>query len=410
MSPPARAIEWPAALLLPPARGVALRADDRWRFDPRALDTVSGGIVWGRAPLPAGAGKGSALDAALRREIALRRVRREAAKRRLAASVHRISATGAGGPKDWVRRAARGGALVELASPDAQPRLLDAIARAAGAALPAGTLRLGSGGAALARVRLTDGTDALLRMAPAGSPGDPSMTAARLDALAAAHVDLVPRLRGAGAIAGIAWTVESLLPGRRPRRVSAACARDAAAFCALLPKGTGSPTAPREDLTALATVLDGRAPALRRLINELEGRLGAVPAVMRHGDLWAGNLLVSGGRLRGVVDWDSGHPNAVPGTDILQLIATERRRRGGLALGEVWLQRPWRWTEFATATESYWPAVGLRLTDELAELLALAWWATETAGTLRRLPHRAADGQWLAANVDPVLSTMSRCL
>jgi hypothetical protein len=383
--------------------------DGRWRFNPEALDPTIDAVVWGRPSQPAGAGMPSAACSALRREIALWRARHAPTGRFRPAGVHRISGTAiAGGAKGRALRALRAGALVGLTTPDAGPRLLDVIAEAAGAAtLRGAALRLGSGGAALARVSLIDGTQALLRMAPAGSPADPAPTALRLRALAATGVDRIPCLRGIGETGGIAWTAESVLPGRRPQRVSLTLAQDAAAFCARLPAAGAAPTAPGEDLAAVAELLRDHATALRRLAGEVERSLGTVPAVLRHGDLWAGNLLVSGGCLRGVVDWDAAHPLAMPGADLLQLIATERRRRKGLTLGEVWLQRPWRWPQFTVVTESYWPAVGLRLTGELAELLAVAWWATETSGTLRRLPHRASDGRWLAANIDPVLAALA---
>jgi hypothetical protein len=405
-------LEWPAALFLPAGGrdpGAVVPAGSRWRLDPQVLRHTSGTVVWGRLPLPAGTGTRRVLDTALRREIALWRVRHDPARRHHAAGVYRLPAPtmAAGGVRGWARRALRGGTLVEFAAPNAGPRLLDVIAHVAGANLPVTAIRLGSGGAALARVSLRDGTDALLRMAPAGSPGDPSAAATWLQALAAIPVDMAPRLRGLGEVGGIAWTVESLVPGRRPRRVTPACAHDVAALCASLPKAAGAPTAPTEDLTTLASILDDRAPALHRLIDELERSLGTVCAVMRHGDLWAGNLLMSGGRLSGVVDWDAAHLKAMPGADLLQLVASEHRRRNRLELGEVWLQRPWRWPAFVGVTESYWPAVGLRMTDELIDLLAIAWWATETAGTLRRFPYRATDDRWLTANIEPVLATLS---
>ncbi len=379
---------WPAVLLLPVA-GVE---------DARA--------VWGRLPLPSGTSKRHALQASFRREVALLTLRRGAHGPVRTAGIHRLSPLSprAGGIKHWAHRALHSGVLVELGPVGGAPRLIDVIAEASGAAARVSSLRLGSGGAALARVSLAAGASALIRMAPVGTPGDPTPTAARLEALAACRLDLVPRLLSAGETAGIAWAAESLMPGARPRRVSPSLARDAASFCATLPATEGTPTAPAEDLATLVTLLPDRAPALRRIAGGMH-RV-PVPAVMRHGDLWAGNLLAAHGRLSGVVDWDAAHPLAMPGTDLLQLIATDHRRRR-LPLGTVWLQRPWRWPQFTTAARHYWPHVGVQPTDDLGELLAIAWWAGEVAGTLRRLPHRAADAPWLSANIDPVIAALA---
>ncbi|MGH8930437.1 MAG: hypothetical protein ACRDZO_07335 [Egibacteraceae bacterium] len=399
---------WPAVLLLP-ADGAE---------DARA--------VWGCLPLPSGTSKRQSLQASLRRELTLLILRRGAHGPVRTAGIHRLSplTPRAGGLKHWAHRVLHSGVLVEL-GPDAStasrpsspapaggpaggaPRLLDVIAEATGAATRVTSLRLGSGGAALARVSLAGGRVALLRMAPAGSPADPTPTAARLQTLAHHRLDLAPRLLSAGETAGIAWTAESLMPGARPRRVSPSLARDAAIFCATLPATEGTPTAPAEDLETLAALLPDRAPTLRRITGDMRRALLPVPAVMRHGDLWAGNLLVEHGKLSGVVDWDAAHPLAMPGTDLLQLIATDRRRRRRLPLGTVWLQRPWRWPQFTTATRHYWAHVGVRSTDDLGELLAIAWWAGEIAGTLRRLPHRATDDPWLSANVDPVIAALT---
>lgn len=382
---------WPAVLLLPPEGAEDARA------------------VWGRLPLPTGTSKRRSLQASFRREVALLTLRRGAQGPVRTAGIHRLSplTPRAGGLKHWAHRVLHSGVLVELGPAGGAPRLLDVIAEATGAATRVTSLRLGSGGAALARVSLAGGGTALLRMAPAGSPADPTPTAARLQALAHHRLDLVPRLLSAGETAAIAWTAESLMPGARPRRVSPSLARDAAIFCATLPATEGTPTAPAEDLATLAALLPDRAPALRRITSDMHRALSPVPAVMRHGDLWAGNLLVEHGKLSGVVDWDAAHPLAMPGTDLLQLIATDRRRRRRLPLGTVWLQRPWRWPQFTTAARHYWPHVGVPSTDDLGELLAIAWWAGEIAGTLRRLPHRAADDPWLSANIDPVIAALA---
>jgi aminoglycoside phosphotransferase (APT) family kinase protein len=134
--------------------------------------------------------------------------------------------------------------------------------------------------------------------------------------------------------------------------------------------------------------------------------LRGLPAVHRHGDLWSGNLLVDRGRLAGLVDWDAAHPLGVPGSDLVQLLATDARRRAHQPLGQAFVARPWRSTAFRKATAGYWTATGTAPEARLLDAAGLAWWATEVHHTLVRLPHRAADERWITTNVDAVLTAL----
>jgi hypothetical protein len=55
----------------------------------------------------------------------------------------------------------------------------------------------------------------------------------------------------------------------------------------------------------------------QRLARDLAG----VPLGRQHGDFWNENLIVAGGRLRGVVDWDWSEDAGLPGFDLLDLLA-----------------------------------------------------------------------------------------
>jgi aminoglycoside phosphotransferase (APT) family kinase protein len=180
-----------------------------------------------------------------------------------------------------------------------------------------------------------------------------------------------------------------------------------AGACARLPAADGPPTAPVEDILAAARRLPTRSDALRALAERLESALAALPGEQRHGDLWTGNLLVHRGRLSGIVDWDAAHPAGVPGADLVQLHGTDARRQAHRPLGAAVLERTWRSRAFAAATAGYWRAVGLEPDPATLDLAGIAWWATEVHHTLERLPHRAADALWVAANVDAVLAGLS---
>lgn len=380
------------AFLLGPVDGSTLfsPADERWRLpDTGAART----IVWGRSASPSGTHRVAAARGALARERALVR-----ARRRRGARVHRIppQTLGVGRLRNAIRSMLLGGAVVELpASPS--PRVLDAATAAAGITGATAAFHLSSSGAILVRVRTRD-ADAVLRVGVAGAPGDPSRGAAGLAHLAATTLP-VPRLIATGEAAGAAWSLETLLPGRRPSASTPALLRDVARLCEGLPAGNGPPAAPRRDLEAIAGLLSDRADPLNALAGELRAALRSLPSVMRHGDLWTGNLLVDGGELSGVVDWDAWDPGAVPGADLLHLHATARRIAERCELGEIWATTPWRDDDYRSVRSDSAAAVP-------DDVVATAWWASEVRGTLTRHPARAGDERWLAVNVDAVIRSL----
>jgi aminoglycoside phosphotransferase (APT) family kinase protein len=144
-----------------------------------------------------------------------------------------------------------------------------------------------------------------------------------------------------------------------------------------------------------------RAGDLSAMWTRLTEAFEGMPAVLRHGDLWRGNLLCARRRLTGVVDWDAWHPSGVPGADLLQLLGSERRVAARGDLGVVWRSQLWREPDAIEILARYGSRTGLRGGDPFA--LALSWWACEVAGNFRRAPHRAADERWLARNVHAVL-------
>ena len=390
----------------PGRNGVAVEAPPDWSFDLAAVEAEADVVAWGRTP------EGSAPLVAAARRAALREASLRTLKRRLPsglrlAAVHRLPPRGLGGARlrGSVRAALRGGALVELVSGPDRPRVLDAVLDAAGVRPSGGSFHAGAGGAMVVRGLLSDGSPAVLRVARSGAPGDPADAAGTLERLGRERVPLTPRLHARGSTAGASWVAERALPGRRPPRASPSLMRQVANVCASFPRGDRPPDATAADLSAVAAILPDRAGALGALASELAGTLGRLPSILRHGDLWAGNLLVDrAGSLTGLVDWDAAHPNAVPGADLLQLVATELRRAAHRALGPAFLSRPWRSAEYEEVSAAYWPVVGIAPDDDVLDAVGVAWWATEVHGTLARLPHRAADHGWVETNVDRVLT------
>jgi hypothetical protein len=362
-------------------------------------------VVWGRLAN----GSQHPLRQAAERELDLRALRAALPQRLHVTAVHRLPAPGARtGVRGWACGILRAGLVVEVAPPDAGPRILDAVAQVAGAERLERPLHAGAGGTLLVRARMASGARGLLRVTRAGTSGDPATLANTLERLATAGVPLAPRPLDRGVVAGASWMAEKLLPGHRPGRVTPDLVHQAALACSRLPISDAVPTAPVDDLLGAAAVLPRYAADLRRLADRLRSRLDGIPAVQRHGDLWAGNLLVDRGRLTGIVDWDAAHSSGVPGADLVQLVATDLRRRRRLPLGRAVLELPWRASTFTAATAAYWWALDIAPRRALLDVAGIAWWASEIHHTLVRFPQRRTDERWVAENVAAVLEGLER--
>ncbi len=323
-------------------------------------------MVWGAAPLPDGSPLSLAVRSAANRERALRRVRWRVGTAQSLLSAHRLAPPSVGRPalKRRMRSVLFGGLVIEMGT-EPWERVLDAAAAAAGAPGRVPAFQLGSGGAAIAGIRLGTGEPAVLRVGRAGRTVDPHGAALALEHLRQHHFRLAPLPLGHGAVAGASWSAEAYLPGRRPSRLTS------------------------------------------RLAREVERAwVASLPSVVRHGDLWTGNLLALRGALSGVIDWDALHLSGMPGADLLQLYGTERELTSTRSLGAVWLREPWNDEDFRTWTVTYWRDVEVTATADVLHAAGVAWWAAQIAGTLDRLPHRANDERWVTANVDAVLSRL----
>ena len=385
----------------PDRHGMVAEAGEAWSFDAATIPPEAECVVWGRlcdrSPPPEAARR------AIDRERALRRLSRRLPPGWRVAGVHPVPPRYLRTPGLRTRAASalHAGALVELTTLPGGHRVLDAVAAAAGAIAP-GRIHFGAGGTLVAGTTLADGSAAVLRVGRSGTTGDPAPVVATLERLAAAGVAHVPILLARGHTLGTSWLAESTLPGHRPRRLTPALALLVAETCARFPTAGGPPTALADDLAGIAGHLPGRAGRLSRLAAVLEPGVRAWPGVLRHGDLWTGNLLVERGRLSALLDWDAAHPAAVPGADLVHLFGAEALSRHR-TLGATFLARPWRSDRFRRASAPYWAALALVPGTDLLDLAGVAWWAAAVHGTLTRFPVRRCDERWLAVNVDAVL-------
>jgi hypothetical protein len=154
-------------------------------------------------------------------------------------------------------------------------------------------------------------------------------------------------------------------------------------------------------------MLPGHAGAFERARADFSPGNEQSLAVLRHGDLWAGNLLVRRLGLAGVIDWDTWHPSSLPGIDILHLFAAEARRRERLHIGRLWLRRPWRSEEFAEFARPYWRRFSAP-TPELLDAIGVGWWTCWATRALRRHPRLLQEPEWLKENVEPVVEALER--
>ncbi|MDQ3955222.1 MAG: aminoglycoside phosphotransferase family protein [Actinomycetota bacterium] len=397
-----------------------IEADKNWSFDRSSFGSADV-IVWGRPPLESGAGLLEGLTFTRQRTTALMSLRSRRGGLPRLQQVHRWPppAIGTNEFKNAAKRALIAGAVVELSTVGHYERVVDRALAQAGVDHE-GTFIPASGGSlrAFVKVGITDPVPApdappeqragaLFRIGIEETGADPGPAARALEALGKAGVRFVPRMLGRGTAEGTAWTLESLLIGRRPRHVSTSLLQQVAGFGARLPRRDETPTAMNEDFAVITSHLpqvEGRLAVLKKRCAPLMEDLGSVG---RHGDLWAGNLLVQGEDLTGIVDWDAWHDRGVPGTDLLNACSYVDAPPES-SLGDRFVRRPWTQTPFSEVSRPYWRDLGVNPSASALEMVAVAWWAGQVAANVERMPHLVNQERWLRTNVFQVLDALGR--
>ena len=403
-----RAVLESLALLLMPAgdenRGVLVEAKRSWRLDAFRTASEADVFLWGHAPF-SDAPVAISIVSALWRELQILRLRKFTPFGLRVRHVHRLSPPllRAGLITGKLRAALLSGVLVEMSSSPDLPRVLDEAARAAGSIEPAARLRLGSGGGVLIASRCADERPVLIRIGGPRGSREIMGAADALEYLASKGLLQVPQLLRRGETCGATWTVESMLSGKRPRRLKPRLIGELARFCWALPEADGPPKAPGEDLVLIARHFPELAKSLDAVAKAIEAALPPAPGVMRHGDLWAGNLLTENGALSGVVDWDAWHPSGVPGADLLYAVVAEQWVQSRKRLGEIWLSLPWRSQAFSDIATPYWRHRNIEPTPAVLDAVGLSAWACQVATSLARSPQLASSPRWTHNNVVSVV-------
>ena len=120
----------------------------------------------------------------------------------------------------------------------------------------------------------------------------------------------------------------------------------ASAWIAGCQHATAGPSAPVEMDGGVASRLGDRFSRERELGADLETlmkicerlRRNTVPRTVVHGDFWFGNLLLKGGGVSGVVDWEAGSTSGEPLRDLVRFglvyaLYLDRRTRAGRVVG-----------------------------------------------------------------------------
>ena len=138
----------------------------------------------------------------------------------------------------------------------------------------------------------------------------------------------------------------------------------------------------------------------RRLDAALEG----VPRGFGHGDFFSENLLVEGGRLAGVVDWDGAGPGRLALLDLLHLILTSRGRPLDLEWGPTLVRElvPWARRGGDALAREYCARVGMDADPRMLELLVVAYWLDRAAGQLGSHAEHWEDRDWIGSNIESV--------
>ena len=223
----------------------------------------------------------------------------------------------------------------------------------------------------------------------------------------------------AGSVGPVRYALEPKAPGRHPVWVTAGLWDECVEFLAELhrlgrraPGVALPPTWP--DLDAAAELLGRRAEPdvrslLERINREITDRVSGLALGAGHGDLFTKNLLVGGGRLRAVLDWEWAAPDTLPLLDLFDLRAQlGLRRRRGLRVGENFTDVLWPLARRGGdgPVRAYCRAVDAPGDPGTLEGLAMAHWLLRTARLGAIDPRRLEDAGWWRANVGAPIATI----
>jgi len=224
--------------------------------------------------------------------------------------------------------------------------------------------------------------------------------------------DRVPWMRDHGTAGLGVWSVERRLRGAR---ATLPLSRDLSEQCrAMLVALFGLGPAPGRLCAEDAWRVSSSAPrhvagALARLAEAADRVLSDVPRGFGHGDFWYENLLVDGGNLAGVLDWDSAGPGRRPLLDLLHLMLTARRRVPGYRWGDALVAELMPWADVGgdELAQRYCRDLGVDASPAVLRALVVAYWLDRLRYQLDRYADRAVRPAWVANNIVRVARSLA---
>jgi hypothetical protein len=222
--------------------------------------------------------------------------------------------------------------------------------------------------------------------------------------------DRLPRVVGGGAVGLASWLLEARLPGAPPGAIDDQLFEECVDYLVALHRcaaGGGEPLA--RSAETVAAFSGAPAEPLIALAAQLDAELATVPRGYGHGDFWHNNLLVDGGRLRGITDWEGAGGGRLPLLDLLQLtVARPPWERQPFATVVTDTLLPWARAGGDAAARRYCTQVGFESSPPLLRSLVLAYWLDRLARELEKCGDKGGTRAWLADNLDPVLAAANR--
>jgi len=307
-------------------------------------------------------------------------------------------------------------ALVVGRRGDPEPTVLDAVAEEAGRRVG----RAVEYGTPLARQGRTIALADACVLRVAIGPGRDKIETHRvaLERLAARALppvvgQRVPRLIAAGKLGLGDWCAEERLPGTAASHELAPellddCVDFLVALHAVEPGETGAPLIESAKIVAASCTQAEHREAVLELGQGLDAELEGLPRGFGHGDFWTRNLLVTGNRLRAVIDWDSATPGRLPLLDLLHLRLSAHRDKTREYLGTALVRHQLPWAEMGgdEIVDSYCRRIGIDLSGGLLKWVVFAYWLDRVAFEINASADRAERPVWMRNNVEVVLDTL----
>jgi len=297
----------------------------------------------------------------------------------------------------------------------AVPSLYEAVVAAATATGTNGSFKTPSMGAGLL---LAFDDSAVLRVAVGGArrqleAQDSVSKTLRSQSVPAVVRERVPELVARDRLGLADWSLERRLPGKRPlpplsEQVLSDCVDFLVALHVSSVRDYEAQARAGDEAVRLAELVPSEADAVLELAARIDRDLADVPRGFTHGDFHRGNLLLEGGRLVGVIDWDAADAHRLAFLDLLHLRVSSDRVLSGQEWGPTILRHllPWARGGGGELGRAYWSRIGFSPSTAQLERLVAAYWLVRASYELQMWADRRKRRAWLRNNVTLVLDAL----